>query len=133
MTWWYKNPNNPKNEQEMAAAYEKKYSRPAADKTWMGWLAMKSLLDSIEAAKSTESAKIVDALEHWSVTRDGLPSAYRPFDHQMTNRLLVCQVKPKITDKWDYFDVKAELPKDQAGVDAAFGSKADSACKMDSL
>ena len=133
MTWWYKDANNPKDEQEMAAAYLKKYNRPAADKTWMGWLAMKSLLDSIEAAKSTDSAKIVDALEHWSVTRGGLPSAYRPFDHQMTNRLLVCQVKPKITDKWDYFDVRAELPKDKAGIEAAFGSKADSDCKMDAL
>jgi branched-chain amino acid transport system substrate-binding protein len=94
---------------------------------------MKSLLDSIEAAQSTDSAKIVDALEHWSVMRGGLPSAYRPFDHQMTNRLLVCQVKPTITDKWDYFDVKAELLGDQAGVDAAFGSKAESACKIGPL
>ena len=133
MTWWYKDPANPREEQDMAAAYEKKYGRPAADKTWMGWLSMKSLLDSIEAAKSTDSAKVVEALEHWSTMRGGLPSAYRPFDHQMTNRLLVCQVKPKITDKWDYFDVKAALPADQAAIDAAFGSQADSACKMDSL
>ena len=36
----------------------------------------------------------------------------------MTNRLLVAGIKPKITDKWDYFDVKAELPATQADIDA---------------
>ena len=57
ITWWYKNPNNPPEEQAMAAAYQKKYKRPAADKAWMGWLGMKSLLDSIEMAKSTEPGR----------------------------------------------------------------------------
>lgn len=130
LTWYYKNPNNPPEEQAMAAAYEKKYSRPAADKAWMGWLGMKSLLDSIEAANSTDAAAVVAALEKWHVKRGDLDTGYRPFDHQMVNRLLVAGIKPKITDKWDYFDIKAELPKSQADIDAAFGSQADSACKM---
>ncbi len=133
LTWYYKNPNNPPEEQAMAAAYEKKYNRPAADKAWMGWMGMRALLDSIELAKSTESGAIVNALETWSVTRGDLASAYRPFDHQMTSRLLVASIKPKITDKWDYFDIKAELPATQADVEKAFGSQADSACKMDAL
>ncbi|MBW7966686.1 MULTISPECIES: hypothetical protein [unclassified Bradyrhizobium] len=38
----------------MVAAYEKKYTRPAADKAWMGWFGLKSLLDPIEMAKSAE-------------------------------------------------------------------------------
>lgn len=133
LTWYYKNPNNPPEEQAMAAAYEKKYGRPAADKTWMGWMSMKALLDSIEAAKSTDAAAIVNALEGWSAKRGDITAAYRPFDHQMTNRLLVAGIKPKITDKWDYFDVKAELPATAADIEKAFGSQADSACKMDSL
>ncbi|MGX1789647.1 ABC transporter substrate-binding protein [Bosea sp. NPDC055332] len=133
LTWYYKNPNNPPEEQAMAAAYEKKYNRPAADKTWMGWFGMKSLLDAIEAAKSTEPAAIVAALETWQVKRGDLDVHYRGFDHQMVNRLLIAGIKPKITDKWDYFDIKAELPKTQADIDKAFGSQAESACKMDAL
>ena len=35
--------------------YQKKYGKPAADKAWMGWIAAKSLFESIEAAKSTET------------------------------------------------------------------------------
>ena len=49
----------------------------------------------------------------------------------MVSRLLVASIKPKITDKWDYFDVKAELPKSLSDVEAAFGSKSDTLCKMD--
>jgi branched-chain amino acid transport system substrate-binding protein len=131
LTWYYKNPSNPPEEQAMAAAYEKKYGRPAADKTWMGWLGMKTLLDSIEAAGSTDPAKVVSALEAWKWRRNDLDVAYRDFDHQMVNRLLIASIKPKITDKWDYFDVKAELPKTPDDVARALGEKAESLCKMD--
>lgn len=130
ITWYYKNPDNPPEEQAMAAAYEKKYGRPAADKTWMGWLGMKTLLDSIEMAKSTDAEAIVGALEKWKYRRGDLDSYFRDFDHQMVSRLLVASIKPKITDKWDYFDVKAELPKSLSDVEAAFGSKSDTLCKM---
>jgi branched-chain amino acid transport system substrate-binding protein len=133
ITWWYKNPGNPPEEKAMAEAYMKKYNRPAADKAWMGWMGMRSLLDSIEAAKSTDAAAIVTALENWKIQRNGIDVGYRAFDHQMTNRLLVAGIHPKITDKWDYFDVKAELPKTPADVAKAFGSEAESACKMDSI
>lgn len=133
ITWWYKNPNNSPEEQAMAAAYEKKHNRPAADKAWMGWLGMKSLLDSIEMAKSTEPGAIVQALEAWKYRRGDMDVGYRGFDHQMTSRLLVAGIHPKISDKWDYFDVKAELPKTPDDIAKAFGAQADSACKMDTL
>jgi branched-chain amino acid transport system substrate-binding protein len=133
ITWWYKNPNNSPEEQAMAAAYGKKHNRPAADKAWMGWLGMKSLLDSIEMAKSTEPGAIVQALEAWKYRRGDMDIGYRDFDHQMTSRLLVAGIHPKITDKWDYFDVKAELPKTPDDIAKAFGAKADGVCKMDTL
>lgn len=133
ITWWYKDPKNPPEEQAMAAAYEKKYGRPAADKTWMGWLGMKSLLDAIEMANTTEPAAIVQALESWKYKRGDIEVGYRSFDHQMTNRLLVAGIHPKITDKWDYFDVKEQLPKTPEDIAKAFGAQADSVCKMDTL
>jgi len=133
ITWYYKNKNNPPEEQAMAADYEKKYGRVAADKAWMGWLSAKSLFDSIDAAKSTEAGAIVEALENWSFKRGDNVVGYRKFDHQMTNRLLVAGIKPEITDKWDYFDVKAELPETPADIQTAYGTEANSACKMDSL
>ena len=85
------------------------------------------LLESIEAAKTTDAAAIVTALENWKIKRNGIDVGYRTFDHQMTNRLLVAGIHPKITDKWDYFDVRAELPKTPEDVAKAFGSEAESA------
>jgi branched-chain amino acid transport system substrate-binding protein len=128
--WWYKNPGNPPEEKAFAAAYEKKHNRPAADKAWMGWITAKSLFESIEAAKSTETMPIIEALENWKFDSAGVSYKYRKWDHQMQLRNLVVQVKDKITDKWDYFDVKAALPKDPADLDKVFGTPEEVGCKM---
>lgn len=94
---------------------------------------MNALLDSVETAKATEPGAIVNALENWGVQRGGVKAGYRSFDHQMVNRLLVVGIKPKITDKWDYFDILAETPSNDAEIEKVFGAQAQSACKMDAL
>src|SRR5580692_491762 len=128
--WWYNNPNNPPEEKAFAAAYMKKHNRPAADKAWMGWITAKSLFESIESAKSTEAMPIVEALENWKFDSAGVSYKYRKWDHQMELRNLVVQVKDKITDKWDYFDVKAALPENPADLENVFGSPEEVGCKM---
>lgn len=132
-TWYFNNPANTPEDKAFAAAYLKKHNRPAADKAWMGWFGMKSLLDSIEAAKSTEPAAIVGALERWTAWEGDLDVRYRDWDHQMMRRTVVVETKPSITDKWDYFDTKANLPKSAADIEPVFGGKEESACKMDAL
>jgi branched-chain amino acid transport system substrate-binding protein len=128
--WWYDDPNNPPEDKAFAAAYLKKHGKPAADKAWMGWFAMRSLIDSIEAAKSTEPEAIVAALESWKTTRGSWPIYYRKFDHQLILQTLVIETKPKITDKWNYFDVKAALPKDPADVEKVYGTEQEVGCHM---
>jgi branched-chain amino acid transport system substrate-binding protein len=128
--WWYKNPNNPPEEQAFAAAYEKKYGRPAADKAWMGWITARSVFESIDAAKSTEPMAIVEGLEAWSVQAGKTSYRYRKFDHQMLLQNLAVSVKDKITDKWDYFDVKATLPENVADLEKVFGTPAEIGCSM---
>jgi branched-chain amino acid transport system substrate-binding protein len=128
--WYYKNPDNTPEEKTFAASYEKKYGKPAADKAWMGWITARSVFESIDAAKSTDPMKIIEALEGWKVQSGSTSYSYRNFDHQMLVRNLAVQVKDKITDKWDYFDVKATLPENPADLDKTFGSEADVGCKM---
>jgi branched-chain amino acid transport system substrate-binding protein len=41
-----------------------------------------------------------------------MPIWFRDFDHQLIQPTLVASVKEKITDKYDYFDITAEYPKD---------------------
>ena len=128
--WYYNNPNNPPEEKAFAADYLKKYNKPAADKAWMGWITAKSLFDSIDAVKSTDTMKIVEGLEAWKFQAGKTSYSYRGFDHQMLVRNLAVSVKDKITDKWDYFDVKATLPENPADVDKVFGSREEIGCKM---
>ncbi len=128
--WWYKNPNNTPDEKQFAEDYQKKYNKPAADKAWMGWIAARSLFESMDAAKSLDPMKIVEALEAWKAPADGYSYQYRKFDHQMLMRNLAVSVKPKITDKWDYFNVEATLPKNVADLDKVFGTPEEIGCKM---
>jgi branched-chain amino acid transport system substrate-binding protein len=55
---------------------------------------------------------------------------YRKFDHQMMMRTLVVETKAKITDKWDYLDVKAALPEKASDLPAVFGSQEEIGCHM---
>lgn len=128
--WWYKNPNNPPDEKAFADAYQKKFGKPAADKAWMGWITARSLFESIENAKSTDAMPIIEALENWKVESGGVSYRYRKWDHQMLLRNLVVEVKDNITDQWDYFDVKAALPKDAADLDKVFGTPEEVGCRM---
>ncbi|MBV8192653.1 MAG: ABC transporter substrate-binding protein [Alphaproteobacteria bacterium] len=128
--WDAHNPNNPAEEKAFADAYLKKYGKPAADKAWMGWITARSLFEALDAAKSTDADKIIAALEAWKVPAGNASYSYRKFDHQMLVRNLAVAVKPKITDKWDYFDVKATLPENPAELDKVFGSQEEIGCKM---
>jgi branched-chain amino acid transport system substrate-binding protein len=128
--WWYKNADNPPNEQKFAADYLKKHGKPAADKAWMGWVAATSLFDAIEAVKSTETDAIIQGLETWKGGTAQNPYYWRKGDHQMLLKNLVVEVKPKITDKWDYFDVKGMVPKEASELEQVFGSPAENGCHM---
>jgi branched-chain amino acid transport system substrate-binding protein len=73
---------------------------------------------------------IIEALENWKFESGNTSYKYRKWDHQMELRNLVVQVKDKITDKWDYFDVKAALPENPADLEKVFGTPEEVGCKM---
>jgi branched-chain amino acid transport system substrate-binding protein len=128
--WYYQNPDNTAEEKAFAASYLKKYGKPAADKAWMGWITAQSLFESMDAVKSTDGMAIVEGLEAWKMESGKTSYGYRRFDHQMLVRNLAVSVKDKITDKWDYFDVKATLPENPADLDSVFGTQDEIGCKM---
>jgi len=128
--WDSHNAANTPEEKAFAEAYLKKHGKPPADKAWMGWITARSLFESLDAAKSTDADKIIEALEAWKAPGAGYSYSYRKFDHQMLLKNLAVQVKDKITDQWDFFDVKATLPENAAELDKVFGSKEEIGCKM---
>jgi len=131
--WYYNNPKNTAAEKKFTADFEKKYGQPPSDKGWSGWIAMRSLLESINAAKSTDSKAIVTALENWKNTDGPLPFYFRSWDHQLVRPSVVVKVKSKITDKYDYFDVVKDTSSTAAETEKAFGDKQEVGCNMPPL
>lgn len=128
--WYYNDPTNSATEQQMATDFEKKYHQPPSDKAWSGWIGMRALLESIEAAKSTEPQAIVANLERWKDTEEKIPFFFRSWDHQLIRPALIVRVKQHITDKWDYFDVVKWTSDTEAATIKAFGTKEEIGCSM---
>jgi branched-chain amino acid transport system substrate-binding protein len=131
--WYYNNPKNTAAEKKFTADFEKKYGQPPSDKSWSGWIAMRSLLESINAAKSTDSAAIITQLEKWKNTDGAIPFDYREWDHQLVRPSVVVKVKAKITDKYDFFDVLRDTSDTAAETEKAFGDKQEIGCNMPPL
>jgi branched-chain amino acid transport system substrate-binding protein len=131
--WYYNNPKNTAEEKKFTADFLKKYDRPPSDKAWSGWIAMRSLLESITAAKSTDSKAIVTALEKWRNTQGEFPYYFRDWDHQLVRPAVIVQVKKQITDKFDYFDVLKLTSASEADTAKAFGGKEEIGCSLPPL
>ena len=132
--WYYKDPNNSPQSKEFVKAFIARYKVPPTDKAWQGWISTMALLQSIQAAKSTAPAAIVDALEHWKDRNGAGTGAYfRPWDHQMIHQAVIFRVKQHITGQHDYFDVLQRAPKSFQATDAAYGTPAQIGCHMGPL
>jgi branched-chain amino acid transport system substrate-binding protein len=131
--WYYNNPKNTEAEKKMTADFKKKYNEPPSDKTWSGWMGMRALLESIEAAKSTDAKAIVTQLEKWKNTEEAFPFFFREWDHQMVRPAVIVGVKKQISDKWDYFDVLKNTSESAADTEKAFGTKEEVGCNMPAL
>ncbi|RKP53488.1 ABC transporter substrate-binding protein [Pararobbsia silviterrae] len=131
--WYFNNPANAAEDKAFAAEYAKKFKRPAPDRAWLGWFVMRSLLQSIDAAKSVDSAAIVKSLEGWRDANRPMPAYYRAWDHQMLVPILVAKVKPKIPDAYDFLDIEKTIPDNASGLDALYGSEADVGCHIGPL
>lgn len=131
--WYYNDPNNAAGDKEFSKLFTEKYGRPPADKAYSGWLTMRSLLDAIENAKSTEAKDIVKALESWKDDKGAFPAYYRDWDHQLIRPSVIVKVKDQITDKWDFFNVLAHTSQNQEDTLADFGTREEVGCKMAAL
>ena len=131
--WNYTGPHLSKRSSEFADAYEKKFGAPPEVEGWQDWFGTTAILTAIKETKSTDSARLVAFLEQHKF--DGYkdaPIGFRNFDHQLVQPLLVATVKDKITDKYDYFNIDNQYPKDLNQLDAAYGSQADIGCHFKS-
>ena len=125
--WYYDNPENLQEDKDFAATYAEKYGRPAPDRAWMGWCSMRTLLQALEAAETTEPADVVQALEAWK--DEGRGTSFRAWDHQMLNPIVIAEAKPEVTDEWSFLNVLQVVPPS----DALYGTEDQIGCHLGEL
>jgi branched-chain amino acid transport system substrate-binding protein len=134
--WWHEL-NNPSSK-AFADRYIKRWGRPPDNQAYGDYIAVHAIAQAIEKAKSTDSAKLVAALEGHTLagTTDGLkgrPLTFRAWDHQMLQPMYVVQAKDKSKwkDKWDIFEIISESPASAASLETIAIPKAESQCNLE--
>jgi branched-chain amino acid transport system substrate-binding protein len=129
--WNYTGAHNVDKSKAFAGAYQKKFGQPPEVEGWQDWFGATAILTAIKETKSTDAATLVHFLEEHKF--DGYkdkPIYFRNFDHQLVQPTLVAAVKPKITDKYDYFDIVAEYPEGATSLEQFFGTPQQIGCKL---
>lgn len=129
--WNYTGDQNTERSKKFVQAYMAKHNTPPEAEAWQDWFGTTAILDAIRDTKSTDSAKLVEFLEHHRFEGFKKEAVYfRDWDHQLIQPTLVAQIKAKITEKYDYFDIVDTVPGKGQTFDDLFGGQAESLCKM---
>jgi branched-chain amino acid transport system substrate-binding protein len=136
--WWHEL-NTPAS-RAWAARYIKRWGRPPDNQAYGDYVAVHSIAQAIDKAKSTEGAKLVQALEGHTLTAsmDGLkgrPLTFRAWDHQLLQPMYVVAAKDKSKwkDKWDIFEIIGEVPGKGQSLEAIAIPKSESQCKLEPM
>jgi branched-chain amino acid transport system substrate-binding protein len=125
--WHFNNPANTPEERALNESAVKAVGHPATQGCVAGWVSMRMLLAGIENAKSLEPRALLRGLE--TARPSGVRGYFREWDHQLIWQPVVCQVREKITDRYDPVTVVGK-PLTQAELEALYGTKESSACRM---
>jgi branched-chain amino acid transport system substrate-binding protein len=129
--WNYTGPQVTASGQKFVKDFVAKVGKPPEVEGWQDWFGCTAILTALRETKATEGAKLVQFLEHHKFEGyKSMPIWFRSWDHQLIQPVLITEVRKKITDKYDYFEVLGEEPKDANGLDAYFGTEAGIGCKL---
>ena len=132
--WNYTGAHNTPKSKTFVDKYQKKFGVPPEVEGWQDWFGTTAILTAIKETGSTDSAKLIAFLEqHKFEGYKEMPIFFRAWDHQLIQPTLVVRIKTKIDNKYDYFDVVEQVPKDAGKLDEYYGSKEEVGCKMGEL
>ena len=129
--WNYTGPYVTASGKKFVQDYVGKFGSPPEVEGWQDWFGITAILAALRETKATDGIKLVEFLENHKF--DGyksMPIWFRPWDHQLIQPIQIAEVRKKITDKYDYFNILGEEPKNASDLDAYYGSKTEIGCKM---
>jgi len=112
--------------------YRAKYGLPPENQAWGDYTSIKVLAEAIKMAGTTDSKKVVEALE--KIKFDGGKGRelyYRTYDHQLMQPMYVVDIKKTGNkDKYDIFNVVAEVPGKDESLEVIAPTKEENPCNM---
>ncbi|HET9983375.1 MAG TPA: ABC transporter substrate-binding protein [Longimicrobiales bacterium] len=116
-TMWY-HERKPFGASSLSARFQERFGRAMDPLGWAGWLAVKVAWEAALRAGTNEPAGLAAFLEGPRAEFDGhkgVPLGFRPWDHQLRQPLYLVRARTEIPDRWDVFEVVAELPRAKPG------------------
>jgi branched-chain amino acid transport system substrate-binding protein len=115
-----------------SSKYRQKYGLPPENQAWGDYTSLKALAEAVKMAGTTDSKKVVEALE--KIKFDGGKGRelyYRTYDHQLIQPMYVVSIKKTGNrDKWDIFNVVAEVPGKDESLEVIAPTKEENPCNM---
>ena len=112
--------------------YRQKYGLPPENQAWGDYTSIKALAQAIQMAGTTDSKKVVEAMEKIKFDAGkGRELYYRPYDHQLIQPMYVVSIKKTGNrDKWDIFNVISEVPGKDESLEVIAPTKEENLCNM---
>jgi branched-chain amino acid transport system substrate-binding protein len=128
---WWGDLDNPWTK-NFTSKYRQKYGMPPENQAWGDYTSINALAQAIKMAGSTDTKKVIEAME--KIKFDGGKGRelyYRPYDHQLIQPMYVVDIKKTGNkDKYDIFNVVAEVPGKDENMEAIAPTKEENPCNM---
>ena len=130
---WHHDINTPTSK-AFVAAFTKKYGKPPENQAWGDYVALKAVVQAMNATKSTDTNKMIEYFEKGAEfdilkARKGY---FRAWDHQLMQEMYTITPKPKGTskDQWDFIALGTVLPAANESLELLAPTMAENACKL---
>jgi branched-chain amino acid transport system substrate-binding protein len=128
--WYYK--QKTAGSPEFTARFMKKFGKPPENNSWQGYFGIRTVLEAVKTAQSTDGKAMVEAIEKMKFDGfKGRPLYYRMLDHQLMQPLYIMGAKKKqeAEDEWDLFTMMGEAPGASENIESIAGKPAEMPCK----
>ena len=119
---------------EFVAKFKKIAGDPPENQGWGDYTAIRALGEVVKKVNSTDSKAIVKGMEGFQFEcLKGRTLYFREWDHQLIMPMYTVRTKQKneMKDKWDIFEVIAEVPPQGQSAESIAIPRSESLCKME--
>ncbi len=113
--YYYAFPKNPMNDW-LVVEHQKRFNQPPDLFTAGGFVTAAAIVAGLEAAKSSDTEKLITAMEGMEFDTPKGKMMFRKEDHQSMQSQYVFKVKKESSGEWDLLDLVREVPASEMPV-----------------